>query len=156
MLSSIFSAIGMQIVDAFLGKALEAFKSYNEKTISIEELRTKVSIAMMESFKQVEVTHAEVLAKTYASFMQALVQSRILQWVWAAVVLSQLFVLVWSQFFVPLLYAYGYLPNWKAGTTGDWAYLLIGACIGLGPMVLRAGPAGGSIMDQLKSIVGKK
>ena len=155
MLSAIFSSVGMSIVNAFLGKALEAFTAYNNKQISMEELRSRVSIAMLESFKEVEAAHAEALAKTYASFMDAMKTSKLMQIMWAWTVGTQLFILVWSQFFVPLLFAYSLLPNWKAGTTGEWAYLLLGACLGMGPMVLRSGPGAGNLTDRLKAMVSK-
>jgi hypothetical protein len=155
MLTAIFSSVGGSIVNAFLGKAMEAFTAYNNKQISMEELRSRVSIAMLDAFKEVEKSHAEALAKTYASFMDALKVSPLLQRMWAWTVGTQLFILFWSQFFVPLLFAYGILPNWKAGTTGEWAYLLLGACLGMGPLVLRNGPGAGSITDKLKAMVSK-
>jgi hypothetical protein len=74
-----------------------------------------------------------------------------MQIMWAWTVGTQLFVLVWSQFFVPLLYAYGLLTSWKAGTTGEWAYLLLGACLGTGPLVLRNGP-GAMSADRLTPV----
>jgi hypothetical protein len=155
MLTAIFSSVGGSIVNAFLGKAMEAFTAYNNKQISMEELRSRVSIAMLDAFKEVEKSHAEALAKTYASFMDALKVSPLLQRMWAWTVGTQLFILFWSQFFVPLFFAYGVLPNWKAGTTGDWAYLLLGACLGMGPLVLRNGPGAGSVTDKLKAMVSK-
>jgi len=155
MLSAIFSSVGMSIVNAFLGKALEAFTAYNNKVISIEELRTRVSIAMMQSFKEVEVAHAEALAKTYASFMQAMVQSRLMKIVWAAVTLSQLCVLLWVQVGVSTFVYLTGTPWPSSGKTSDWAYLLVAACVGMGPIVLRSGPGEGTITEKLKTMVGK-
>jgi hypothetical protein len=155
MLSSIFSAFGMNIVDAILGKALDAFKAYENKQISVEQLREQLYAAMLSSVQQIEVAHADDLAKTYMAFVGAMKDSVIMQRVWAAAVISQLFVLVWSQWVVPLLFAFGLLPNWKAGTSAEWAYLLVGALLGMGPIVLRAGPGAGNLTDRLKSMVSK-
>lgn len=155
MLSAIFSSVGVSIVNAFLGKALEAFTAYNNKQISMEELRTRVSIAMLESFKEVEIAHAETLAKTYASFMQAMVQSKLMQYVWASVTISQLMVLLWVQVGVSaFVFVTGHA--WpSSGKTSDWAYLLVAACVGMGPIVLRSGPGENTITEKLKAMVTK-
>lgn len=162
MLSAIFSSLGGQIIDAFFGKALKAFELYNNKQISMEELRSRVSIAMLDAFKTVEAAHADSLSKTYASFMGAVVQSRILQVVWAAVTISQLFVLLWHQLGIPFLVFYmrNYGGNTafsypSSGTTVEWGYLLVAACVGMGATILRSGPGAGSITDRLKAMVGK-
>ena len=154
MLSTILSAIGGAFIDKFFGAAKDIFHDYTQGKISEQECRTRLLSALLDTAKSVEVSHSETLAKTYASFMDALKTTPILQRMWAWTVGSQLFILVWSQFFVPLLFAYGLLPSWKAGTTGEWAYLLLGACLGLGPLVLRSGP-GALNTDKLKSLTGK-
>jgi hypothetical protein len=156
MLAAIFSTIGMPLINAFLEKGLDAFKAYENKQISIEQLKDQLYAAMTSAIKDIEVAHAEALAKTYASFMDAMKQSVLMQRVWASVVISQLGVLLWAQLGVPLLFAFGMLPNWKAGTTAEWAYLLVGACLGMGPMVLRSGPGAGDLTGRLKAMVGGK
>lgn len=140
MLSALAGTVITQIASTFIGKALDAFVAYNNKQISMEELRTRVQEAMLDSFKAAEVAHADALAKTYASFMQTLAQSRLMQAVWASVVISQLFVLLWHQVGIP---AYVELTGHRypsSGTTVEWAYLLLAACLGMGPVVLRNGP----------------
>lgn len=154
MLSAIVSALGGQIIDSLLGKVMGTFQAYFNKQISIEELRAKMVTALLETVGEVEKAHADALAKTYASFMDAMKTSKLMQIMWAWTVGTQLFVLVWSQFFVPLLFAMGVLTSWKAGTTGEWAYLLLGGCLGMGPLVLRAGP-GALALDKFKSMIGK-
>lgn len=155
MFSAIISSLGGVFINKFFDGALQAFTAYQNKQISVEELKDRLLGLMVNAARDIEVSHAETLAKTYASFMDALKVTPILQRMWAWTVGTQLFVLVWSQFFVPLLFAYSILPNWKAGTTGEWAYLLLGACLGMGPLVLRNGPGAGSIADKLKAAVGK-
>ena len=140
MLSALAGTVITQVASAFIGKALDAFVVYNNKQISMEELRTRVQQAMLDSFKEIEVAHADALAKTYASFMQTMAQSRLMQAVWASVVISQLFVLLWHQIGIP---AYVELVGHRypsSGTTVEWAYLLLAACLGMGPVVLRSGP----------------
>jgi len=160
MLTAIFSQFGMSIVNGVLDKFLDAFKAYENKQISIEELRTRLYEAMLGPVKEIEVSHADALAKTYQAFMGALAQSPLMQRVWATAVLSQLFVLVYHQFGIPLIVLIvraAYEPRWQypsSGTTVEWAYLLLGALMGMGPMVLRAGPGTGSLADRLKAMVG--
>lgn len=154
MLSTIFASIGGAFINHFFDAAKDIFHDYQQGKITAEECKTRLLSAAQDSFKAIEISHSETLAKTYASFMDALRVTPILQRMWAWTVGSQLFILVWSQFFVPLLFAYGMLPNWKAGTTGEWAYLLLGACLGFGPLVLRNGP-GAMSPDRLKSLISK-
>ena len=154
MLSAILSSIGGAFLDKFFGAARDIFHDYTQGKISEAECRTRLLSALLDAAKAVEISHSETLAKTYASFMDAMKTSPLMQRMWAWTVGTQLFILVWSQFFVPLLFAYGLLPSWRAGTTGEWAYLLLGACLGMGPLVLRSGP-GALNMDKLKSLIGK-
>lgn len=155
MLGAIFSQFGMGIVNGLLDTALKAFTAYQNKEISREQLAQQLYAAMLQSVQAIEIAHADTLAKTFASFMGAMEKSKLMQRVWASVTLSQLFILVWSQFFVPLLFAFDWLPNWKAGTTADWAYLLIAACLGMGPVVLRSGPGAGTLTERIKAMVGR-
>jgi hypothetical protein len=154
MLSTILSSIGGAFISHFFDAAKDIFHDYQQGKITAEECKTRLLSALLESAKAIEVSHSETLAKTYASFMDALKVTPILQKMWAWTVGTQLFILCWSQFFVPLLFAYGWLPSWKAGTTGEWAYLLLGACLGFGPLVLRNGP-GAISPDRLKALISK-
>ncbi len=156
MLTAIFSQVGMGIINGFLGKALDAFKAYENKTISIEELRTRLHIAMLESVKAIEVSHAQALAQTYAAFMGAVQQNPFMQKVWGFAVITQLFVLLWHQVGIPAIVALGLIQRYpSSGTTVEWAYMLVGALMGLGPLVLRSGPGAGAITDRIKTMVGK-
>ena len=155
MLSTIIASLGGAIVDKFFGAARDIFHDYTTQKISEAECRMRLLSALADAAKAVEVAHADALAKTYASFMDAMKTSLLMQRMWALTVGSQLFILFWSQFCVPLLFAYGMLPNWKAGTSAEWAYLLIVACLGMGPVVLRSGPGAGNIADRLKALVSK-
>lgn len=155
MLAALFSTIGMPLINGILDKALDAFRAYENKQISVEQLKDQLLAAMTSAIRDIEVAHADALAKTYASFMDAMKTSVLMQRIWASVVVSQLFVLLWAQLGVPLLFAFGLLPSWKAGTTAEWAYLLVGACLGMGPMVLRSGPGAGDLTSRLKAMVGK-
>ncbi len=156
-LSSLLSSVALPFVDKLIDKGAGIWESYLKKEISKEEMREKMVEVVTGSAKEIDVTHANVLQQTWATFWTAADQdkSNLMKRMWAIALGSQIFVLFWSQFFVPLLYAYGLLPNWKAGTSADWAYLLVGALLGMGPMVLRSGPGAGSITERLKALIGK-
>jgi len=161
MLTAIFSQFGMGIVNGVLDKALEAFKAHENKQITKEQLATQLYGLMLEAVKAIEVVHAEALAKMYTAFIGAMQTSALMQRVWAVATLSQLFVLIWHQFFIPLivLLVREYVDaNWKypsSGTTVEWAYPLLAGLLGLGVMGLRAGPGAGSLTARLKAMVGK-
>jgi hypothetical protein len=155
MLSKIFASIGGEIVDRLLGRITGVFESYFKKQVSMEELRSQVLQSMLDTFAEVEKSHADALAKTFESFQQTLRTSPELRRMYAAVVYSQLFVLFWSQWVVPMAHWLGYTGAWKAGTSAEWAYLLIGGLCGAAPMLLRGGPGAGSLKDQLKSLIAK-
>lgn len=160
MLSAILSSLGGALIDKFLGNALKAFELYNNKQISMEELKTRLQLALVDAAKEVEVAHADAMAKMFASFMGAVEKNPFMQWVWGCVTLSQLIVLLWAQLGVPFftMLMRQTVPGWNypsAGTTTDWAYLLLAGCIGLGVTTLRSGPGAGNLTDRLKGLVGK-
>jgi hypothetical protein len=161
MLSAMFSQLGLAFVDKLIARGASLFESYMKKQISLEELRTKLLEVVMESIKEIELTHANVLSQTWSSFMGAMQTSKLMQQVWATAVLSELFVLLWHQFFIPLVVLIVRATidaRWQypsSGTTVEWAYLLVAALMGLGPVVLRSGPGAGSITDRLKAMIGK-
>jgi hypothetical protein len=117
------------LVDTFIGKGVDAFKAYINKEISLEELRSRIVIALTQTITEVEKAHTDSLSKTYASFMQAATQSLLFRMVWSVVVLSQTLVLVSYQF--------GLVP---AAPGIEWAYALVAGLLGLGSVTLRAGP----------------
>jgi hypothetical protein len=143
-------ALVTSIAPLLIGKLADAFAAYEKKQISLAELQARVSQALMECFTEVMKTQSDALSKTFATFGQVLINSRLVRIVWAIVVLSQLCVLLWLQVGISaLVYVFG--GAWpSAGATGDWAYLLIAGLLGLGPVVLNAGPGKVNI-DNLKS-----
>lgn len=160
MLAAIFTNLGSAFLDHFLGTALKAFEAYNNKQISMEQLRTQLQLALVDAAKAVEVAHAEAMANMYASFMGAVKTSKLMQIVWACVTISQLCVLLWAQMGIPffVMLMRQTVPGWSypsSGTTTDWAYLLLAGCIGLGTVTLRSGPGAGNLTDRLKGLVGK-
>lgn len=154
MLGGLFGGIVGSLVDKLIAPFTDLFKAYINKEITVEELRTRMVAAMLSSFTQVEVAHSEALAKTYGDFMQAATKSRLMRVVWASVALSQLAVLLWHQIGIPAFAYYTGHAYPSSGTTVNWAYALLGFCIGAGPIVLRTGP-GEAAYDKWKAIIKK-
>lgn len=154
MFSTILSLLSGPLLDKLLAPLTDIFKAYINKQITEAQLREQVQALLIGASKDVEVEHAEVLSRTYASFVDAMKSSALMQRVWTIVVMSQLFILFWSQFGVPLLFAYGLLPHgWHAGSTADWAYAVVLGLMGLGPVVLRTGPGSGTLVDRFKNLL---
>lgn len=94
-------------------------------------------IAMQEATK-VEQVNAEMVAKTFPAFMDTLKTSRLVRVVYAAVTLSQAFVLFWYQWAVPFIV-------WKFGGTFppasdvllQWGYGLLVLLVGGGAVAIK-------------------
>jgi hypothetical protein len=145
-------ALVTALAPLFINKIGDAFIAYEKKQISLAELQAKIAQALMECFTEVMKTQSDALAKTFATFGQAMLNSRLVRIVWATVVLSQLAVLVWQQVGVPAMVFIFARPWPPAGATIEWAYLLISGLCGLGPVILNAGP-GKVNVDALKAQV---
>lgn len=160
MLSTIMGMIISPLLDKLIGPLLEAFKAYQNKQISLAELKEKIQAMMLSATRDIEITQAEELTKTYTVFMASMEQDKfgLLKAVWASVVITQLLVLLWSQFGISAAIAMGLITRWpSAGTTADWSYALIAACLGFGPVILRSGPgnASGGLVASLRALLGK-
>lgn len=135
------SIIAALFTPSFIGLLLkpltDIFTAYINKQITQEQLRVQLLSTFVTAFADVEKQAQQSGAQTFTAFMTAMVQSRVVQYVWASVVLVQLAVLVWAQVGIPfMVYHYGgTYPS--SGATIDYAYLLIGLLCGGGPLLLK-------------------
>ena len=152
LLASIFTGpVLSALLDKFIAPAEDIWKAYINKQITQDQLREKLSEILVTSFADIEKSHADALTKTYATFMASADKSPLLQAVWASVTISQLLVLVWHQVGIPAIIASGLVTHYpSSGSTVEWAYALIAACLGLGPVVLRTGAAGANLSSLAK------
>lgn len=151
------TALGGPIISAITGSLFgsveNVFKSYFAKEISKEEALAHTQQALVNAFKEVEVAYAQSLSSTFASFMGAVKESKVLQYGWLTVVLSQVFVLFVHQIIVPFVAMMQWMPGpWKSGATVEFAYLLLSVCMGAGAIALKAGTNGG-YADALRSVI---
>lgn len=155
MLTKLLASAGVEIADRMLGRVTSLIEAHLRKEISKEELRTRLAEAFLSAAAEVEKAHAETLARSYGEFMRAAAQNALMTRVWAAVTLSQLGVLLWHQMGIPFVIAVGLTDRYpSSGSTVEWAYALVGACIGLSPLVLRSG-AGTSPLDTARRFAGR-
>lgn len=156
MLAAIASALGGSLIDALLGNVRGIFEAYFKKEITEKEMRFKLQEALLKTFAEVEVAHADALAKTYSAFMKAASTNLLMQIMWAVALGTQIFVLFWYQWVVPFIVFMEWASRYpSAGSTVEWAYALIAGLLGMGPVVLRNGPGAGNMTDRLKAMVGK-
>jgi hypothetical protein len=160
MLTALAGALGGAVIKQLAGTLIDkvsgAFAAYQQRQITREQLQAELQKALAESFAEVEKAHADALAKTFESFQATVRASPEIARMFSIVIYSQLFVLFWSQWVVPMLYMVGWIGHgWKPGASAEWAYLLVGGLCGAAPMLLRAGPGAGSIAERLKGLVGR-
>jgi hypothetical protein len=136
MLTTIITSLAPLLI----GKLADAFTAYQNKQITLAELNARVTQALIDGFAEVQKAQSTALEHTFASFMDAAKNSKLMRGVWATVTLSQLAVLLWHQVGISAFVRIfgGEWPS--SGSTVEWAYVLVAACVGFGPVVLNRGP----------------
>lgn len=127
------------LTGGFVDKLVGLGESYFQKQISEAQFKAEVEKAAAEAATKTETAWADAAAKIAASTGDMVKSSPTLQRAWAATLFLQVSVLVWFQvgagaFEVITGRAW---PN--PGVTLEYAYLLIGAMIGAGPLVFKRG-----------------
>lgn len=125
------------ISGGILDKVIDVYQEYRRGEITKAEFDAKVKIAGKDVEAQIEKIWAESAAKITESVQATVRSSPVIQRAYAIVLFMQLFVLVWYQLGAP---AFRLLSgvNWPEPMASiEWAYLLIAAMIGAGPLVLR-------------------
>lgn len=142
------------LAGALLGPIESIYKQYVAGQISKEQLAEKLQEALVDAFKDVDKTFLDSITSTYNTFITTAAQNPIMTRAWSIVLYSQLFVLLWHQLAIPALATLG-VQYKSSGTTVDWAYALVGLCIGAPALVSRIGPAANWAGDAIKKLVGK-
>lgn len=133
MIASLLKLLTGGLVD----KVIDLGQAYFNKQISEAEFRSRVAIAAQETAAKIEASWAQAASETAKATHGSLASSPILQRAWAAVLILQVVVLVWYQLGAPayLLITGAAWPD--PGVSLEWAYLLVAAMIGAGPLVMR-------------------
>lgn len=154
MLETIMGMFGGQIVDKLFGTFGDIIGRWQQKQITDIEAKREMALAMVAAFKEIEIANLQAITAIYQSFMGAVVQSKIMQRTWAFVTVSQAVMLLWFQFGIPFVIAIGLVKSWpSAGNTADWAYALVGGCVGMAVWMDKR--SGGGVAGALKSLISK-
>lgn len=125
------------ITGGLVDKILDAYRIHKSGKTSEAEFERDVKIAGADAAAKVEQAWAEASTKMVESVQATVRSSPVIQRAYAIVLFIQLFVLVWYQLGAPA-YAVITGARWPEPMASiEWAYLLIAAMIGAGPLVLR-------------------
>ena len=137
MIGAILNVLTGKVLDKVTG----VFELYLKKQISEAEFRSRVEIAVQETVRETEKAWAEVAAKQYAEFQQTVRQSPVVARAFAAVIVTQLFILLWYQWGASAFLLVTGTAWPSAGATVDWAYAILALCLGGGAFVFRGSGA---------------
>lgn len=135
MIASLLKLLTGGLVD----RVFDLGQAYLRKEISEAEFRSRVEIAASETAAKIEQGWAQAASETAKATHGSLASSPILQRAWAAVLFLQVTVLVFYQIGAPAYLLITGTPWPDPGVSLEWAYLLVGAMIGAGPLVMRRG-----------------
>lgn len=139
--ASIAAAALKAISGPFLDKITDLAKLYVTKQISEAEFKSRSEIAAQDAAKEIEKSWADVAAKQYAEFQQTARSSPVIARAYAAVIVSQLFVLLWYQWGASAFMLITGKAWPSAGATVDWAYAILALCLGGGVFVFKGSSA---------------
>ena len=127
------------VTGGLVDRVLDVARLYRDGKVSEAEARAKIEVAASESAAKIEQAWAVAAADTARATHASLTASPMLQRAWASVLFLQVAVLVFYQIGAP---AYRVITGaaWPdPGVSLEWAYLLVAAMIGAGPLVFRRG-----------------
>jgi hypothetical protein len=133
----IIGAFSAPIIGKLTDSIADVAKAYLTKEISEAEFRSRTAIAVQDAFREVEKAWAEAATKQFESFQKTVRQSPVVARAFAAVIVTQLFVLLWYQWGASAFLLITGTPWPSPGATVDWAYAILALCLGGGAFVFR-------------------
>lgn len=127
------------LTGGFVDRLVGLGEAYFQKQITEAQYRAEVEKAAQETAGRIEESWARAASEIAASTGDMVKASPILQRAWAATLFLQVFVLVWFQLGAGAFEVITGRTWPDPGVTLEWAYLLVGAMIGAGPLVFRRG-----------------
>lgn len=131
------AAVVKLLTGGLVDRVLDLGQAYLKKEIDKAEFESRVRIAAEETAAKVEASWAEAASEATKAAHTSLAASPILQRAWAAVMFLQVAVLVFYQIGAPAFQVITGQAWPSPGVSLEWAYLLVMAMIGAGPLVLR-------------------
>ena len=133
MISTILS----WLTGGFVDRIVDLGKAYLNQQVTEAQFRAEVEKAAQDTAGKIEASWADASARIAASTGDMVKASPALQRAWASVLFLQVAVLVWYQIGAPAYRVLTGTPWPDPGVTLEWAYLLVGAMVGAGPLVFR-------------------
>ena len=133
----IIAALSGPIVGRLTDSIADVAKAYLSKEISEAEFKSRTAIAVQDAFAEVETAWAEAATRQFESLQQTVRQSPVVARAFAAVVVTQLFVLLWYQWGASAFLLVSGTPWPSPGATVDWAYAILALCLGGVAFVFR-------------------
>lgn len=129
-------AILQFLTGGLVDKITDLGKAYLQRQVSEAEFRAEVEKATQEAAAKIEDGWAKAATQITAEVQASIRQSPVLQRAYAVTLFLQLAVLVFYQVGAP---AYQVITGtaWPSpGVSLEWAYLLVAAMIGAGPLIV--------------------
>ena len=125
------------ISGGLLDKVLEAYQLHQQGKISKAEFESRAQVSLQENAARIEQAWAQAASETAKATQDTLKASPILQRAWAAVLFLQVAVLTFYQIGASAFQVITGAEWPHPGISLEWAYLLVAAMIGAGPLVMR-------------------
>lgn len=138
-LPAIAKSVISWLTGGFLDKIVDLGKTYIKDQTSRAEFEKDVRIAGQEAAVKMEEAWSQALAETTKATTAMVASSPVLQRAWAAVMIIQVVVLLWYQVGTSVFEIVSGTKWPDPMADISWAYLLIGAMIGAGPLVFKRG-----------------
>jgi hypothetical protein len=121
------------IVDAAVG----VFGKYLQAGVDKEKIKAEFAASLGGVFRDVSKSNNEASRDMFVAFQKTLQTAKVVQYVWAYWVASQITFIIWLQIGVPFIsYKFGVVyPG--VGALDQWAYAGIMGALGLGPLVIK-------------------
>jgi len=132
----VIGAILQFLTGGLVDKITDLGKAYLQRQVSEAEFRAEVEKATQEAAAKIEEGWAKAATQITAEVQASIRQSPVLQRAYAVTLFLQLAVLVFYQVGAP---AYQVITGtaWPSpGVSLEWAYLLVAAMIGAGPLIV--------------------
>lgn len=132
-------AVGKFLMGGFLDKVVDLGNTYIKSETDRAAFKKEVQIAGQEATVKMEEAWAQAASEATKAVNATVASSPVLQKAWVVVMILQAVVLLWYQVGTS---CYQVITGeaWPQPMAEiEWAYLLIGAMIGAGPLVFRRG-----------------
>ena len=121
------------LVDAAVG----VFGKYMQAGVDKEKIKAELAESFGSVFRDVLRSNNEAARDMFVAFQKTLQTTKVVQYIWAYWVASQITFIIWLQIGVPAIsYAFN-ITYPGVGALDQWAYAGVMGALGLGPLVIK-------------------